>query len=250
MSDQPTLRFSLPPALGASRAGSLADELQRYLVKRTDHDVTVVVANDYAGIEDDLVFGKSQAAWAPPMLCQRVSDAGGRFILHAVRRGVSSYRSGLVRRKDSEVTVDTFGEARAAWVSEESFGGYLLAKEWLKGRGIDADTAFKSSEFLGSYEACVQALIDGAADVTAVFVSSEAAAKPYDALHELALPGTEQLEIFAFSGEHENDGIVISPECEEVTVDALTKALTDMDDEGRQVLKDIFNAEALEAPAA
>lgn len=244
MKDRASLRFALPPSLGAVRAGDLADRLARYLERASELDVVVYVASDYSAIEDDLIFGNASAAWSPPLLCQRVREAGGRFLLHAVRGGSERYRSALVRRKGTDVDVDTLSSARAAWVDPESTGGYRLVRVWLSNRLPSLEGAFASERFTGSYEAALRAVRDGDADVTAVFARPEGV-EPHSALDEVVLEGKEGLELFAFTHEERNDGVIVAPDCEDEVQVALCQALAEPDEEGREVLAEVFHVEAL-----
>jgi phosphonate transport system substrate-binding protein len=247
-----TIRFVLPPSLGESRAGNLAEALQAWMARALNREVTVYVAPDYAAVEDDLLFGSAHAAWAPPSVCARLQAAGGRFLLHAVRSGISRYRSGLVCRRGDAPSLDDITGLRAAWVSPDSTAGYLLPRQWFKDRGVDIDAAFMAVRFCGSYTAAVGAVIDGLADVTAVFASSEGAARAYSALDELPETEREKIEIFAYTSERLNDGIVFAPDCDRLTLEAVRDLLRNAgdDDEGKRVLLDVFNAERFVATEA
>ncbi len=241
------LRFVLPPALGEIRAGGLATQLQRFLTEKLDDEVNVYVAPDYAAVEDDLLFGSADAAWGPPSVCARLQSAGGRFLLHAVRRGASRYRAGLVCRKGEGPSLDDVTGLRAAWVSPDSTAGFLLPRQWFRDRGIDVDTAFDDVRYLGSYLAAVRAVLHGEADLTAVFASVEDADTPYTALDELSPEEQDKLEIFAYTAERLNDGIVIAPDCDRARLESLRDLLRHAhdSDDGREVLRAVFNADRL-----
>jgi phosphonate transport system substrate-binding protein len=244
---RPTLRFVLPPSLGVQKAGDLAGPLAEYLERVTAHEVQVLVAPDYGAVEDDLIFGKAEAAWAPPLLTSAVVEDGGEFVLHCVRSGSVRYRGALVRRKGADASLENMGKLRAAWVSLESTGGYLLVRRWLDEHAADEPA---DQTFFGSYPAALKAVIDGDADFTAVFASPEGADPQRSGLDEIELDGIDQLEIFAYSPEEPNDGIVTAPGCDVVTRDALVKALSDPDDEGRAAIAKVFHAESLRPPAS
>jgi ABC-type phosphate/phosphonate transport system substrate-binding protein len=244
-----TIRFVLPPSLGESRAGNLAEALQVYMARKLAREVTVYVAPDYAAVEDDLLFGSANVAWAPPSVCARLQAAGGRFLLHAVRSGISRYRSGLVCRRGDAPGLDDITGLRAAWVSPDSTAGYLLPRQWFKDRGVDVDAKLMSVRFCGSYTAAVRAVVDGVADITAVFASSAHAEHAYSALDELPEQDRDSVEIFAFTSERLNDGIVFAPDCDRLMLEEVRDLLRTAsdDDEGRQVLREVFNAEAFVA---
>jgi phosphonate transport system substrate-binding protein len=242
-----SLRFVLPPSLGESKAGDLAARLQGYLTEHMGDSVTVYVAPDYAAIEDDLLFGSADVAWGPPFVCARLQAAGGRFLLHAVRSGASRYRAGMICRKAEEPDLTDVTGLRVAWVSPDSTAGYLLPRQWLRDRGIDADSAFTTVSFLGSYQAAVRAVMDDEADITAVFASVHDADKAHSGLDELSEEAREKLEIFAYTAERLNDGIVFAPDCERLVLEEVRDLLKNAhtSDAGREVLRSVFNADQL-----
>lgn len=241
------LRFVLPPSLGENRASDLAARLQTFWANTLEIDVSVYVAPDYAAIEDDLLFGSADAAWAPPLVCARLQASGARFLLHAVRAGASRYRAGLVCRKAETPALNDVAGLRVAWVSPDSTAGYLLPRQWLRDRGIDADTAFTTVSFLGSYQAAVRAVIDDEADITAVFARVADAAASETGLEQLGPDAKQKLEIFAYTAERLNDGIVFAPDCERIMLETVRDSLqrAHETDSGRALLKAVFNAEQL-----
>jgi phosphonate transport system substrate-binding protein len=237
------LPFAMPPSLGHERAGQLCRSLRTFLNERTGHDFDVYVAEDYRAIEEDLSKGIAVAAWAPPDICRRVTQAGGQQLLWIERHGASSYRSALVCRKGDPILLDSLEAFRAAWVSASSTGGYLLAREWLSKQGKSIHD-FRDTTFCGSYSAALSAVLDFEADVTAVFASSEDSPAPYSALDELHHEDRERLDVLAFTHETPNDGIVVGPSCPDVLRDALRLALVGAgeDEGGSQLVARVFNA--------
>lgn len=243
---EPEIRFLLPPSLGVVRAGDLTGPLSDYLSRVTGQEVTVYVAPDYAAVEDDLLFGSADVAWAPPLLSGRVEEDGGEFILHCVRRGATRYRGALVRKKGADVAAENLKQKRAAWVSLESTGGYLLVRRWLDEQGID-DVADET--FHGNYADAVRAVLADEADFTAVFCSPEGQDPIHSALDELDdVKGVDGLELFAFTSDELNDGIVVSPQCDEEVKAKVRAALAEPDDEGKAVIAKVFHADELAPP--
>src|SRR5690606_8737789 len=110
--------------------------------------------------------------WAPAALCARLTDAP-HAIYKIVRGGLASYRSALVSRQGSHVTLERLSGKHAAWVDPLSLGGYLLVAHHLRERGIEPDTTFASQRFLGSHPAALAEVLEGRADVAAVSVASD-----------------------------------------------------------------------------
>lgn len=236
----------LPPSLGVRLAGDRARPLAEYLSRVTGHAVTVYVAPDYSTVEDDLLFGDADAAWAPPLLSARIKQDGGEFILHCVRREATRYRGALVRKRGSDVTAENLAQKRAAWVSLESTGGYLLVRRWLDDKGIEGAA---DETFHGSYADAVRAVVAGEADFTAVFCSPEGKDPLHSALDEIEVEGVDDLELFAFTADEPNDGIVVGPDCTDEVRAALVSAFTQPDDDGRAAFQKVFNAERFAPPS-
>jgi phosphonate transport system substrate-binding protein len=239
------LGLSPSPSSAAARVHAPALEA---LLRRGVPEVTVVVADSYQGLGSDLLAGRMQMAWAPPIVCARVELSGGCVRLRAVRAGETSYRAGLVCRIDEARGLAESRELVAAWVDEDSAAGYLLARSWLAGRHIDAVHGFKSASFLGSYIACLEAVAAGAADVTSVFVSS-ARALPRTALDEVPADMHGKLRVFAFTGETQTDGVITAPHVHDDVTRPLIDALAALhrESDGVTVMKKLFGCDELRA---
>lgn len=202
----PRLSFGLPPSLGRVGAWELARDLATVL-----HGAgfsTVVPFRTYAEIEQHLFTGEIDVAWAPPVVCARVEAAGGHVALRGVRAGATSYRSVLVARAQDAFDLDVLDRGafrpRAAWVDKASLAGYVLPRAYLRSLGLSLDTAFLQQVLLGSYSACVDALLGFETDLTALFVRAEG-------LEPIWGPKAARMKELAFTDEVPNDGVVISP---------------------------------------
>ena len=215
--------------------------------------IEVSVAQDDTHQGDLLAARHADLGWAPPVVCARLELAGGRVVLRAERDGGSHYRAALVSRVDAVVDLTRPGTLTAAWVDQDSAGGYLLARSFFAARKINIESSFRGTVFLGTYERCVAAVLEGRADVTSVFATLSGIEPARSALDELATPvGTEPrsegrapLRVLAFTGETFNDGIVIGPSIEDgrgtEIADVLEQACgTEV---GRRMLSDVFRAE-------
>ena len=219
-------------------------ELSDYLAVAVGRPFNLYVADDYRAIEEDLATGVAHFAWAPPHICRRAEDRGARVVLRLVRYGSTQYRSALVRRRGESLNIDEIAQLKVAWVSASSAGGYLLAKDWLQAQGVRVYDAW-STTFCGSYTAALAAVLDGEADLTAIFASGAGSESHYSALEELHPEDRGRLEIFAFTEETLNDGILVGPEAPSDLTAACVRALEDAD---AALLKQVFNATGLARP--
>lgn len=167
-----TLRFLLPPAVGAARARTRGDLVQHALGVALGEDVEVQVAADYGELDRRAVAGDVELLWAPAMVCVEL-ETTAHAIFKAVRAGRSCYRSAIVGPRDAKPSLTRLAGQRAAWVDPMSLGGYLLAAEHLSGLGVTLDDVFAEQVFHGSHPAALGAVLEGWADITAVSVGGE-----------------------------------------------------------------------------
>jgi phosphonate transport system substrate-binding protein len=238
-------RFQLPPSAEAGTASERARLLERVLSRGLDKAVEVTVAKSYESLAVDLLAGRTDAAWAPPFTCARVEAMGVRVVCRAVRRGASTYRSALLTRASAPLKLSDLSGKRALWVDRDSVGGFLLAKAFLKGQGIDGRRFF-SEEIAGSYRAALEGVLEGRADVTAAFAPNEG--NPLAGV-ELLLPGqSDAFSVVSLTEASPNDGVVVAMSLSPATTAALEQALRSLPEhpEGRELLADLFHADGFE----
>jgi len=161
---------------------------------------------------------------------------------------VSRYRAGIVCRRGEQFDQTKAATLTAAWVDEDSAAGYLLARSWLMGRGVDAVTGFKRAFFTHSYVAALQAVADGSADVTSVFCSVEGAS-PHCTFDEVDERLRERLHIVAFTGDTQTDGVAIGKGINEAVTAPLVAGLVALGEsaDGRALLQRLMQCEGLRA---
>lgn len=221
------LRFGLPRSLGRS----VSFERARTLAARLDHlgFETVVPVESYSELEQLLLSGELHAAWAPPMVCARVEAGGGRIVLRAVRNGSPSYGSALLRdvhyRFDLEELAFLPG-VRAVWVDRESMAGYILPRHFLRQRGMDPDRVLARQTLLGSYEACLEAVVEGHAELTACFVRG-AGEQAHHGYRAILGAGRERfVSVLGLSEQAPHDAVAVSPAADEAELAAIIRRLS------------------------
>ena len=79
--------------------------------------VEAVIANDYEDLTTKLLDGRVHLAWMPPLAHARATRQGAVLAAVAERRGVLTYRSALMVRKESLFTsVQDLRGVRMAWI--------------------------------------------------------------------------------------------------------------------------------------
>jgi phosphonate transport system substrate-binding protein len=220
-----TLRFLVPPSVGAARAQARGELLETSLSRELGEAVTVSVADDYASLERAARAGDAELVWAPATLAA-VLEPSARALFKSVRGGRSTYRSALVARTDAHVSLQNLAGKRAAWVDRLSFGGYLLVANHLRERGIDLDDVLASQSFVGTHPEALAAVLEGRADIAAVSV---AGASEEDVAHALALHagrgGANNLRALAVTRAIPTDALALTSELTSARAEALIERL-------------------------
>ncbi|MGC4118000.1 MAG: PhnD/SsuA/transferrin family substrate-binding protein [Myxococcales bacterium] len=243
------LRFALPPSKG-NRFVHSAPQLLELLLERSlpGFETRVHSCPDYAMLTAEVLSHASQVAWAPPILCAKVENAGGLVVGRFERRGLGTYRAALVTSKQRPValTPQVTG-LRAVWVDPDSTAGYLLPRAHLHKLGIEPAHAFTSEEFAHSYELAGEAVAKGRADLTALYSTPVQAAPQRTGLEDLTHGLKDKLQIIAYTDEAPNDGIVVAPGLEPATARTIRDRLLAVfsDPASSYVLKQVFNADAI-----
>jgi phosphonate transport system substrate-binding protein len=245
-----SFRFGLPSSLGLAEASRVqVPRLETHLRRMLGKLVEVQVAASYDSLAKELLSGKLDAAWAPPFVCARVEAMGVKILTRGVRRGTSSYRAALLSRASSPLELRQLTGLTALWVDQDSVAGYLLPLAFLKSRGVDPQRAFFAQQFAGSYRAALEGVLEGKADVTSVFAPTPAPGQEDAPGIGQVLPGREKdFSVITYTDEAPNDGVAVAMSTPEPLASALQSALLALSasDEGKALLKDVFNAERFE----
>lgn len=218
------LSFLVPPSLGKAKAGARAELLEQALGSELDEEVAIIVPEDYGDLQARALSGEVDLLWCPAAVCARI-EWQSRAIYKTVRRGSSTYRSVLIARRSASLSLETLWGLRAVWVDPLSVGGYLLAFDMLKQRGIEPDRTFRSQAFLGSHPAVTSAIVHGSADVGAVSTTRETQTSIREALTMFIGPPESQLVGIAVTDEAPNDGIVLTARLSHAKAKAIAEKL-------------------------
>jgi phosphonate transport system substrate-binding protein len=241
------LRFALPPSLGTERLVEETRALRDALTDLLAVAVDVTVSQSYEILARNILSGAVDAAHAPPFVCARVEAEGAIVAARAVRQGQASYGAAFVRRRGGNASLNNPRLLRVAWVDPQSVAGYLLPVSHLRStRRLDPARHFASQTFFGSYPAALHAVLEGAADITAVHAVK---GRPETAMMaaERHAPGRgADVELIEMTSEVPGDGIVVA---RGQPVDAVRAAFLHLHKEeaGRLLLETLFAAERFDA---
>lgn len=226
-------RFALPPSLGRESARERARAFAAVLYEAGFS--TVWPLPTYAAVEEQLFTGEIDAAWGPPLVCARIEAQGGRVALRSLRWGAPCYRSALLCRAGDRLDLHELGKSRrrprAVWVDEFSMSGYLLPRAHLSRLGVTPSEVLFEEKLAGSFEACLQNVLEGDADLTACFSAAARSNRPRAGYVELLGVRADELRVVDYTAECPSDGIVLSPRLSADAAAELGGALTKLVEE-------------------
>jgi len=145
-----------------------AQELVETLSEVLGTTVELVIVDEYSDLYDQLVTGKLDIAWMPPLLHARATKEGAELAAVSERDGSFTYRSAILVLADSRAQrLRDLRGARFAWVDPSSAAGYIFPRLELVGAGIDPDKDLASERFFGSIATAADAVLAGEADACA-----------------------------------------------------------------------------------
>lgn len=245
------LRFGISPAIGTSQARVASERFTTFLGTKLEHEVRPVVLADYAMLVSCLVQGEIDLAWMPPTAFISASEHGAGVLAKVQRAGQSTYQSAILVRTDSNLRslTDLRGKA-IAWVDHDSAGGYLFAAAELRRVLGDLDTELGEQHFVGSHRSVCDTVAKGWTAAGATYASRDLAGKVIssgwmDALGERA----DLLTPIWFSTPIPGDVIAHRPFFPDPLARKIAATLLSLaeTDEGRALLREVFNAEDLVA---
>jgi signal transduction histidine kinase/ABC-type phosphate/phosphonate transport system substrate-binding protein len=221
----------LYPSLGEVREHVRVDLFGRALTQRLGRPVVVELAPTYELVEQELAEGRVDLAWATAEQCT-VFEPQARAVLRAVRAGRCSYNSALVCRAEEPLSVDKLHGKRVAWVAPRNTGGYLLPVRHLLSRGVIPAEVFAEQKFHGTYRKALQAVIQGEADVSAVYLSHPDVYTARAYLSFYVGADEHRLTPFSFTEPTLSDGLVLTRRLSEQDAAQLVSILTRMNSDG------------------
>jgi len=242
------LTFGLSRSLGREASFGAARDLA--LLLNSVGFATVQPFDSYQRLERALLEGQVDAAWAPPLVCAVVEQAGGVVALRAIRAGTSEYGAAIVANALTGYTVSALASLygmRAAWVDEHSLAGYILPRHSLRHAGVDLDHTFVEHKLLGSYEACLQAIKDGVCDISACFCSGTGDHVDHG-YKKVMGADAGHIRVLMLSAQAPHDGIALSPMVDEERKTRLRAIFRSLGGIGDTPLARAFDAEGFDEP--
>ena len=169
-------------------------------------ELQVKRADDAAAFERAVEHAEVAVAWISPLLCARVEPTG-RALLTTVRQGNDGYRSALVARADAGLNAGGLQGRRVAWTTQHSTAGHLLPAALLRMMGFRE----LPHHFAGSYRAALLDVLEGRADVAAVYTPrAEAHAVQLQLESLVGTAAAQLLQTLAFTEEIPGDALAFT----------------------------------------
>ncbi|MEQ8461022.1 MAG: PhnD/SsuA/transferrin family substrate-binding protein [Sandaracinaceae bacterium] len=223
-----TLRLLLPPSVGEARARARAELLDQSLRADLAEPVSVEVARDYGDLATRASLGEAHIVWLPPTLCAQL-ESTLRGLFKCIRQGRTTYRSAIVARRGSVMSLGDLRQRRAAWVDPLSVGGHLLAVAALRDAGVP-QTELSEQRFVGSYPEALNALLAGEVEFTALTVRDDSTAAVRDSLATYGGRGAaEQLASVYVTAESPNDAIGLTRALDDKRAERLSTRVLERD---------------------
>ncbi|WP_224370217.1 PhnD/SsuA/transferrin family substrate-binding protein [Hyalangium versicolor] len=227
----PPIRFLIYPSLGEVKEHVRIEFFGRLLSQRAGRPIVVEVARTYEMVEEELAAGRVDMAWATAEQCNAF-ESQAHAVLRAVRAGRLYYHAALIGRAAQPLTLETLKGKRAAWVAPLSTGGYLLARRYLENRALSPEDVFAEQRFVGSYRNALLAVLNGAADVTSLFITHPDEVTVRAALSQRVGASEHLLTPFAYTEPTLSDGIILTRRLSEADAVSIMAALTGLTQEG------------------
>jgi ABC-type phosphate/phosphonate transport system substrate-binding protein len=219
--DRTVLSIVVAPWLEPDAVPSELEPLARYLEGEVGVTVELSRAESYRAAVDAVVDGESVVAMLPPLAWVQASEDRPSVKLLALQSFESSYTLDsilVVRRGEGIDEPEDLRGRPACLVDPLSASGNLLARSWVRSRGIDPATLLGHVTWSGGHLPALRDLLEERCDVAAV--SSAALrvgpARGIDVRRLDVMATTGHVPVAAWAG---------SPRLDEGLADALTEAL-------------------------
>jgi eukaryotic-like serine/threonine-protein kinase len=170
--DGPPLRFGITRYLPEHQLRKENKELIRYLSRRLQRPVKLVIQEDWFDLKAQLVSGKldlaALSAYAYVRAKRELSSL--RLIASHVTKSGKTYEGRILARADSPIRkLEDLRGKKFCYVSPNSASGYLYPRVVFRQHGLDPDKLFKLVVYAGDHRKALKLLSDGACDGAAVF---------------------------------------------------------------------------------
>ena len=245
-SQDPKSRTSVVIGLQPNEKSSDHQIFAKDLSTRVGLDVKIYISKDYDDLVQKFKSGEIDFAFFSPLnflSAERTADA--KVLLKKVYGKSEFYYSAIVVKKDSSIkSLKDLAGKKVAYVDKKSTSGYLYPRAMIRTSGVDVNSVI--SEFAGTHDGAVKALVEGKVDAAGVWAN---------------LPETNEgawtsggpaigakIKVLAYSDPIPNDAFVVRNayyESNQESVFKIMNALIDMSEKGENSLKKAFDTDKM-----
>ena len=237
--DSAELTIGLIPEMNVFEQMDRFRPLAEYLSERIGRPVKLTMLSRYGNIVERIENKDVDAAFLGSFTGALASAQLGMIpIARPINLdGSSTYWGYLFVRKDSGIEeVEQMRGRRLALVERATTAGFVFPVAYFKQQGVDVeDDFFSDVQFWGSHDACIQAVLEGRADI------GGAKNTVWEHLGQEDRRIEEDLKILAMSPKVPSNGLLVSPDIDAEIRERIKTVLLGLEDDpaGESVLEQL-----------
>ncbi len=245
-SEEVPIVMSFVPSGETEEIAASGEEIRALLEEETGYTIESNVATSYAAVVEAMCAGNAHIGWLAPfsyvLASQRdCADVG----LATIRFGSDHYGTQIIANADAGIeSLEDLAGKNMCWTDPLSTSGYVIPQGFIAEAGVDPETGFASTEFIGGHTDVVRAVYEGEqCDAGATFVDARGSV-------EEDLPDVNDvvLQVFVSDPIIPNDTVSYSPDVPEDVRANLTEALLAIaeTEAGQEALFNVYEIEGLQ----
>jgi phosphonate transport system substrate-binding protein len=212
------------------------------LGSRVGLDIKIVISKDYDDLVQKFRAGDIDFAFFSPLnFLEAEKTADAKVLLKKVYGTSEFYYSAIIIRKDSKIkSVKDLAGKKIAYVDKKSTSGYLYPRAMIRKSGIDVNAVI--SEFKGTHDDAVKALVNGEVDAAGVW--ADVPGTGLGAWTSVDKSLSNKIKVLQYSDPIPNDAFVVRKaffNSNQENVFRIMNALIDMSEKGVNSLKKAFD---------
>ncbi|WP_303868456.1 phosphate/phosphite/phosphonate ABC transporter substrate-binding protein [Acetobacterium wieringae] len=163
--------FGVNPFTSPENIKTMYVPILNAVFKKIGYKVRTMIVKDYDALSEGMKEGIIDVAWFSPFAYVNAHEKIGIEPLVTPRvYGKVSYNGCIITRKDSGITNLSGLRGRSfAYVDEGSASGYLYARHSIKSEGLNPNTIFSKTAYLGSHDSVIKAVLSREYDAGATY---------------------------------------------------------------------------------
>jgi phosphonate transport system substrate-binding protein len=212
------------------------------LGSRVGLDIKIVISKDYDDLVQKFRAGDIDFAFFSPLnFLEAEKSADAKVLLKKVYGTSEFYYSAIIIRKDAKIkSLKDLTGKKIAYVDKKSTSGYLYPRAMIRNAGIDVNSVL--SEFKGTHDDAVKALINGEVDAAGVW--ADVPSTKSGAWNNDEKSFADKVKVLQYSDPIPNDAFVVRKAFfnnNQENVFRIMNALIDMSEKGDNSLKKAFD---------